>query len=75
MGAIPCKKPWERETNKRGILRGIDEKYVYELNRDANVVENMPTLAEVLQDGELARHAKVVEKARELGYGYRRKKR
>ena len=57
------------------VLRGIDEKYVYELNRDANVVENMPTLAEVLQDGELARHAKVVEKARELGYGYRRKKR
>ena len=56
------------------VLRGIDEKYVYELNRDANVVENMPTLAEVLQDGELA-HAKVVEKARELGYGYRRKKR
>ena len=57
------------------VLRGIDEKYVYELNRDAKVAENMPTLADLLQDFELARHAKVIEKARERGYGYRRWKR
>ena len=57
------------------VLRGIDEKYVYELSRDAKFVENTPTLAEVLQDSELTRHAKVVEIARRRGYGYRRKKR
>lgn len=57
------------------ILRGIDEKYVYELNRDSQLIESVPTLAEVIQDGELARHARVIEIARGRGYGYRRKKR
>ena len=57
------------------ILRGIDEKYVYELTRDSQLIESVPTLAEVIQDGELARHARVIEIARGRGYGYRRKKR
>ena len=57
------------------VLRGIDEKYIYELSRDSKLTENMPTLAEVMQDGELARHAKVIEIARGRGYGYRRRKR
>ena len=63
------------ERMELSMLRGIDEKYVYELNRDSRRLESMPTLAEVIKDGELARHAKVIEITRGRGYGYRRKKR
>lgn len=58
------------------LLRGIDEKYIYELSRNAADIDNHATLEELINsDGDLARHEEVIEAARELGIGYRRWKR
>ena len=55
------------------ILRGIDEKYVYELSRDTNNIDEHMSLEELmLSDGEAARHEVMIEIAKQRGYGYRR---
>lgn len=55
------------------ILRGIDEKYIYELSRNSTNIDSYATLEELMNsDGSLARHEKVIEIARELRIGYRR---
>lgn len=57
-------------------LRGIDEKYIYELTRELGDFEGYATIEELMSsEGELARHQKVIQKAQELGIGYRRWKR
>ncbi len=58
------------------LLRGIDEKYIYELSRNAEEIDIHATLEELIKsDCDLARHEKVIEIAREFGIGYRRRKR
>lgn len=58
------------------LLRGIDEKYIYELSRDGTDLDSHATLEELINsDGDLARHEEVIEIARGLGIGYRRWKR
>lgn len=55
------------------ILRGIDEKYIYELTRDANNIDEHISLEELmLSGGEAARHEEMIEIAKQRGYGYRR---
>lgn len=55
------------------LLRGIDEKYIYELSRDGTDLDSHATLEELINsDGDLARHEEVIEIARGLGIGYRR---
>lgn len=57
-------------------LRGIDEKYIYELTRELGDFEDYATIEELMEsDGELARHQDVLQIAQELGIGYRRWKR
>ena len=51
-------------------LRGIDEFFIYEFTRDSdNIDESLPTQ---ILDEYSHWHAKVVEKAKKLGIGYRR---
>ena len=58
------------------VLRGIDEKYVYELTRNAGEIDRRLDLFELEEtDGEYARHEKVIELATQLKFGYRRWKR
>lgn len=55
------------------ILRGIDEKYVYELSRNEVEVDRHATMEELLNsDGDLSRHDDVVSFAETWGIGYRR---
>ena len=58
------------------VLRGIDEKYIYELTRNAKVSDDHVSLEELmLSDGDFARHENVIDIARRHGIGYRRWKR
>ena len=63
------------EDEELSVLRGIDEKYIYELSRFTKAVDHIPSLDEVMRDKELYRHGVVATKAKERGYGYRRWKR
>ena len=56
------------------LLRGVDEKFIYELNRNANDIDELTTLEEILKApaGTLSRHAEIIKKARVLNFGYRR---
>lgn len=55
------------------ILRGIDEKYVYELSRNETEVDRHVTMEELLDsDGDLSRHDDVIRYAETWGIGYRR---
>ncbi|MBQ9480101.1 MAG: hypothetical protein IJU71_11185 [Selenomonadaceae bacterium] len=53
-------------------LRGIDERFVYELNRNPQDSDVGSVTVEDMADGFGYRHFKVMEKAEELGIGYRR---
>ena len=58
------------------LLRGIDEKYIYELSRERTDLDSHAALEELINsNGDLARHEEVIEIARGLGIGYRRWKR
>ena len=58
------------------ILRGIDEKYVYELSRLTTEVDRHVTLEELMfSDGDFSRHEDVITFAETWGIGYRRCKR
>ena len=57
------------------FLRGIDEKFVYELNRNASDLDMDNFSIEDLMNnpaGSMSRHIAVIKKAKELGIGYRR---
>lgn len=55
------------------VLRGIDEKYIYELTRNAKEVDEHMTLEELMMtDGDCARHETVIDIALKYGFGYRR---
>ena len=57
-------------------LRGIDEKYIYELSRDSDDVDSYSTIEELMRSkGELARHQDVIRMVKKLNIGYRRWKR
>lgn len=56
--------------NDLEILRGVDERYIYELTRDASEIDGNVFLGEITEYD--ARHEQVIEKARLLGIGYRR---
>lgn len=61
------------ENYKLEMLRGIDEKYIYELTREGNSVDEHMSLEELmLSDGDAARHEEMIEIAKQRGYGYRR---
>lgn len=51
------------------VLRGCDEKYTYELNRNDDDVDVLPN---IWQSEENFRHTQVVNVAKENGFGYRR---
>ena len=53
-------------------MRGIDEHFVYELNRNPQTSSADTVTVEDMADGFGYRHFKVMEKAEELGIGYRR---
>lgn len=58
------------------LLRGIDERYIYEFSRNPLEIDNYATMEEMMNsDGDLARHEAVIARAEELGIGYRRWKR
>ena len=58
------------ERFKLARLRGIDEKFVYELNRNAEDIELPISIFDIGDfDG---RHAQVIEKAMSCDFGYRR---
>ena len=54
---------------KLNVLRGIDEKYVYEMSR-SSYIDQTP---EDWRDFYAFRHACVIEKAKSEGFGYRRR--
>lgn len=55
------------------VLRGIDNKYIYELTRSAEDVDEYMTIAELMSfEDENARHENVISIARQYGIGYRR---
>ena len=57
------------------VLRGSDENFVYELNRNSSDVDDDNfTIEDALNDekGFINRHVTVIDKAKELGIGYRR---
>lgn len=51
------------------VLRGCDEKYIYELTRDASQIDKEP---DDWMNFENFEHGRIIEKAKELGIGYRR---
>lgn len=62
---------------KLAILRGVDEKFVYELNRSFNqnkqLVNESPTLYEAINDEYLLQHKRVMNITRRLKIGYERR--
>lgn len=56
--------------NDLEILRGVDERYIYELTTDPSNIDENVFLGEITEYD--ARHEQVIEKARLLGIGYRR---
>jgi SPP1 gp7 family putative phage head morphogenesis protein len=55
------------------VLRGIDDKYIYELTRNADEVDEYTPLSKI--DEFSARHEQVISDAKAYGIGYRRHKR
>ena len=51
------------------LLRGCDEKYTYELTRNATLIDDSPNK---LDDFELWQHARMISIAEANGFGYRR---
>ena len=60
------------EAQKLEILRGCDEKYIYELNRNSLDIDTEPYN---WQDFENVQHTKMIISATDTGVGYRRWKR
>lgn len=59
--------------NKLEMLRGIDERYIYELTRNPEQVDDHITLEELMEtDGDFARHEDVIDIAKKHKIGYRR---
>ena len=59
--------------NDLKILRGIDEKYIYELSRNPSMRDKHVSLEEMMiSEGDLARHEHLICYAERLGIGYRR---
>lgn len=57
------------------LLREIDEKYIYEMNRDSKHIDEHVSLMELMMsDGDMARHEEVIEWAERQGIGYTRRK-
>lgn len=55
------------------VLRGIDSRYIYELTRNAEDVDEYMTIAELMSsEDDNARHENVISIARQYGIGYRR---
>lgn len=54
------------------VLRGCDEKYTYELNRNADDIDDSDNVDWQSEEG--FRHCKVVDIAKENSFGYRRRK-
>ena len=54
---------------KLEVLRGCDEKYIYEFNRDASDIDDEP---DDWMNFENFEHGRIIEKAKALGIGYRR---
>lgn len=62
--------------NELAVLRGIDEKYIYELTRNSEEIDEPLSLFELMElNGEYGRHEKVIDTARKMKIGYRRWKR
>ena len=57
------------ERYKLPLLRGVDEKYIYEFNRNSNYVDETP---EDWMTEENYRHAKLITEIENLNIGYRR---
>ena len=55
---------------KLSVLRGIDEKFIYELNRNPKDLDDLIPLGEV--DEYSNHHNKVITKAKSMGIGYQR---
>ena len=55
-------------------LRGIDERYYYEISRDYTEVDELIDIAEMADDGSDYMHNIVVEEALSNGFGYKRRK-
>lgn len=59
--------------NELAVLRGIDEKYFYELTRNPEEIDEPLSLFELMElNGEHGRHEKVIDIARRMKIGYRR---
>ena len=57
------------------ILRGIDEKYIYEVNRDSMHIDEHVSIMELMEsEGDMARHEDVISWAERRGVGYTRRK-
>lgn len=54
------------------MLRGIDERFIYELNRNVEDIETLNLTIEDMQDGYQGQHFKVTEEAKRQKIGYRR---
>ena len=57
------------------VLRGIDEKYVYELTRDSSEIDEHMTFEELILSEDSAQHERIIDVAIRNGIGYRRRKR
>lgn len=57
------------------ILRGVDERYVYELRRHSGIAPELPVKSIFEMDEENSRHYAIDKKAREAGVYYERKQR
>lgn len=56
--------------NNVARLRGTDYKYTYEINRDVNFREKMPTLDDIIEDNDL--HSENILYSYRYGIGYKR---
>lgn len=56
------------------ILRGCDERYIYEINRNADDIDPLMSIGELMDSDDSYRHNKVIERAMENGFGYKRRK-
>lgn len=51
------------------VLRGCDEKYIYELTKDSSIIDKTP---DDWMNFENFEHGRMIEKAKQFGVGYRR---
>lgn len=55
------------------VLRGTDERYIYELSREYLAVDEHASLMELMMsEGDMSRHEEVIDIAEHYEYGYRR---